>query len=261
EHVVVKKDDTIVYMNCDNGLPAAAALRTRSANRIFATARNILSVESTRRTIAANGGGNVEIVAGHGAPDIAGAMSFDTVAIRIPHEKLALIQLLYDALRILKPGGLCYIAGATNEGIKTAAKLLERAFGNATLLAYESGNRILSAAKIPDATMNDVLFGNPFLPSDSFREIDGIFRGESLRIFSRPGVFSWHHIDEATQILANHIGVPRSASVLDLGCGSGALGIVASRLSDGGPLVMVDSDVEAVRAAAKSAEADGIANY
>jgi 16S rRNA (guanine1207-N2)-methyltransferase len=48
--------------------------------------------------------------------------------------------------------------------------------------------------------------------------------------------------------------------VLDLGCGSGALGLVAATLSGSGPVVMVDADVEAVRSANGSAAAAGLAN-
>jgi 16S RNA G1207 methylase RsmC len=95
------------------------------------------------------------------------------------------------------------------------------------------------------------VFESPFLDKDTFHEIDVDLRGESFRIYSRPGVFSWDHLDEATQILAEHMMVLPGASVLDLGCGSGPLGVLASRLSGGGPLVMVDADVEAVRSATK----------
>ncbi|HZK78472.1 MAG TPA: class I SAM-dependent methyltransferase, partial [Gemmatimonadaceae bacterium] len=251
----------VVYMNSGNGQAPIVAARTGRASRIVSTDRNIVSIEAARRTLSANPGRAVEIIPGHGTAGIDEATSADTVAIRIPHEKLALIQLLFDAFRILRIGGTCYVAGANNEGIKTAAKLLEQAFGNSTLLAYDSGNRIVSAVKNSDTPASDDVFDSPFLPHDAFREIDATLRGQPLKIFSRPGVFSWDHLDEATEILADHIDIPAGASVLDLGCGSGPLGIVASRLSGGAPVVMVDADVEAVRSAGKSAEAAGISNY
>lgn len=261
QHVRVAKSDVVVYMNCGNGLAPVVAARTGRAKRILSTDRNIVSVDAARRTAAANAGQLVEIIAGHGAFGIDQSVVADTVAIRIPHEKLALVQLLYDAFRILKAGGVCYISGANNEGIKSATKLLERAFGNSTLLSYDSGNRIVSAIKESNAPADDDIFDSPFLPSDTFREIDITLRDQSFRIYSRPGVFSWDHLDEATQLLAEHMRVLPGASVLDLGCGSGPLGILASRLSGGGPLVMVDADVEAVRSAAKSAEAARVTNY
>ncbi len=260
QHVRVERGDVIVFMNSGSGLEPLVAARRSLTSRIVSTNRNIVSIEAARRTLAAVSGQTVEIIPGNGASDIDEA-SANTVVIRIPHEKPALIQLLSDALRILKIGGTCYIAGATREGIKTAAKILERAFGNSTLLAYESGYRIVSATKTSNSAADETVFDSPFLPRDAFREIDATLRGQSLKIFSRPGVFSWDHLDEATQILADHVEIPAGASVLDLGCGSGPLGIVASRLSGGAPVTMIDADVEAVRSAVKSAEAAGIWNY
>ncbi|HUQ47133.1 MAG TPA: methyltransferase [Gemmatimonadaceae bacterium] len=261
QHVRVAKGDTVVYMNCGNGLAPAVGARANNARRIVSTERSIVSVEAARRTLAANPGKPVEIVAGHGAFGIATPAVADVVAIRIPHEKLALVQLLYDAFRMLKTGGVCYISGANNEGIKSATKLLERAFGNSTLLAYDSGHRIVSAVKESDTPGDDEVFESPFLPSDAFKEIDVNIRDQSFRVYSRPGVFSWDHLDEATQVLAGQMMVVPGASVLDLGCGSGPLGILASRLAGGGTLTMVDADVEAVRSAKKSADAAGVADY
>ena len=260
-HVRIEQGDVAVVMGSGNGFVPAALARAGHASRIVSTDRNILSVDATTRTLAANNAGTVEVFAQHGAFGVAGDSSADSAAIRIPHEKLALVQLLYDAFRVLRIGGVCYIAGANNEGIKSAAKLLERAFGNSTLLAYDSGNRIVSAVKESNTAADDEVFESPFLPSDTFREIEVALRDQSFTMYSRPGVFSWDHLDEATQILAEHMMVLPGASVLDLGCGSGPLGILASRLSGGGPLVMVDVDVESVRSAAKSADAAGVTNY
>jgi 16S rRNA (guanine1207-N2)-methyltransferase len=258
-NVRVAANDSILYMNCGNGLAPTVGAQS-GAKRIVSTDRNIVSIEAARRTTAANGVA-VEILPGHGAFGIDPSVVADVVAIRIPHEKLALIQLLYDAFRILRIGGLCYVSGANNEGIKSAAKLLERAFGNSTLLAYDSGHRVISAVKQSDLPHDDTIFENRFLPNDVFNEIDVTLRGQSFRIYSRPGVFSWDHLDEATQLLAEHIRILPGASVLDLGCGSGPLGILASKLSGGGPLTLVDADIEAVRSAAKSATAARVTNH
>ena len=85
-------------------------------------------------------------------------------------------------------------------------------------------------------------------------------RGRPFRLFSRPGVFSWDHLDEATAILAEHVEVSPGDSVLDLGCGYGPLGVLAATLAADVRVTMVDADAEAVRCAARSAEAAGAAN-
>lgn len=257
-HVRARQDDVAVVMGCGNGFVPAALARTGLFRRIVCTDRNIVSIEATMRSLAMNDSVSTQVIAQHGATGVVGDSSANTVAIRIPHEKLAFLQLLFDAMRALKNGGTCYVAGATNEGIKSAARLLERAFGNAVLIAYEGGCRLLSSQKTSGAPFDPAVFDSPFVSFDSFRELDVTLRGEHLGLFSRPGVFSWDHLDEATEILAAHLEIQSGSSVLDIGCGSGALGIVASMLSGGAPLVMVDSDVEAVRSAQKSAEAAGV---
>lgn len=260
-HVRVEPDDVVVSMGLGNGFVPAALSRQGRAARIVCTDRSIVSVEATRRTLSANNAAVAEVIAQHGSVGIVADGAADTAAIRIPHEKLAFVQLLYDAFRTLEIGGRCYVAGATNEGIKSAAKLLERAFGNSNLLAYEGGSRILSATKNSSQPADPNVFESPFVSFDAFRELNVMLRKDPVVLFSRPGVFSWDHLDEATGVLANNLDIPGGSSVLDLGCGSGGLGIIASKLSGGGPLTMLDADVEAVRSAQKSAEAANVPNF
>ena len=259
EHVAVKKGDTVVLMHCGSGLPAVAAA-ARHAGRIILTDRNIVSVQAAQRTLAANhavGGA----VLGQGAAALEPGLQADTVVIRIPQERVALLQLLADAFAVLKIGGRCYIAGATNEGIKTAAATLESLFGNARVLSRDSSHRVVSAVKRADAPANANLLDNPYLKPDAFHKLNAVLRGTEYELYTRPGIFSWDHVDEATAILADTMQVSSGTSVLDLGCGCGALGIVAASLSGGGPLCMLDADVEAVRSATRSAESNGVTRF
>lgn len=260
EHIGVKEGDTVVHLNCGNGLVGAVASAGR-AGRVLLADRNIVSVEAARRTLAANAVTGGEVFLGHGAYALPTDLQADSVAIRIPQERLALLQLLVDAFTLLKVGGRCYIAGATNEGIKTAAGTIEKLFGNARVLSRDSSHRVISAVKRTASPASADELDNPFLEGDAFNELDATLRGKQYKLYSRPGVFSWDHIDEATTILADVMQVQAGDSVLDLGCGCGALGVVAASLSGGGPLTMVDADVEAVRSATRSADANGVANY
>ncbi|CAN5483008.1 class I SAM-dependent methyltransferase [soil metagenome] len=261
EHAKVASGDTVVHLNCGNGLAAAVSALAAPDVRVYLTDRNVVSVEASRRTLDANRVTTGDVFLAHGTNVLPTGLSADSVIIRIPPERLALLQLLVDASSILKPGGRCYIAGANNEGIKSAAGTIETLFGNARVLARDSSHRVISAVKrtaeytLPDGV--DVAI----LDSRNFREVDATLRGRRYRLCSRPGVFSWEHVDEATSILADVMEIHEGNSVLDLGCGAGALGMVASSLSTGGPITMVDADVEAVRSATRSAEVNGIESW
>jgi 16S rRNA (guanine1207-N2)-methyltransferase len=85
-------------------------------------------------------------------------------------------------------------------------------------------------------------------------------RGMELRLETRPGVFAAHGLDTGTRLLIEAMRVSPAARVLDLGCGSGAIGIVAARLATRGSAVLVDSDIRATRLAQRNLELNGVTN-
>lgn len=84
--------------------------------------------------------------------------------------------------------------------------------------------------------------------------------GHQLVFHSTWGVFSPKAIDEGTQLLADRLDLPASATILDLGCGYGPLGLVAAKLAPQGTVHLVDKDFIAVELAAKNAQANGLTN-
>lgn len=258
EHAVVKEGDTVLHLNCGNGLFGAVA--ATNAGTVFFTDRHYVSFQAAKRTVALNDIANAEVLLGHGTFVLPKGTRADVVGIRIPHEKQALFQLMHDAFRILSVGGRCYIAGANNEGIKTAQKTIADIFGNANKLAEHASHRVIVATKRHDEPATPEIFESAFLEGDSFSELPVQLRGMPVTVYSRPGVFSWDHVDEATALLAEHMVVNKGESVLDLGCGSGGLGTVAAKLSGTGRVRMVDADNEAVRSTRGTIEVAGVKN-
>lgn len=260
ERVAVTPGATVVQMQCGSGLFAAVARIGHGAGELYLTDRSLVAAEAARRTMLANGIGNASVFHGHGSAPLDPLLRADVVAIRIPTEKMALMQLLADAFAMLRIGGQCCIAGATNEGIKSAATLLADLFGNVTVLGTQSGHRAVMAVKRTSTPSDAAILAQPYLLHDAFHPIDVTLRGTPLRLFSRPGVFSWEHLDEATAILAGEMEVRPADDVLDLGCGSGALGILAALQSGTGRVRLVDADSEAIRCATRAIDVAGITN-
>ncbi len=260
ERVKVERGQVVVSLQCGTGLSGVVAAVSGGAAHVYLSDRHAVAVEATRRTLAANGVTNATVASGHGSAPFGDTVRADLVTIRIPTEKMALLQLLADAFGILRVGGRCCIAGATDEGIKSAATVLKSLFGNATVLATEAGHRVVMAVKTAPTPVDTTVMANAYLQHDDFQPIDVSLRGRPVRLFTRPGVFSWEHLDEASAILADVMQVRRGDDVLDLGCGSGPLGLVAARLSETGRVSMVDVDSEAVRCTARGIANAGLSN-
>lgn len=257
EAVRVPVGATVAQLNCGSGLFGTVAVRRHGAAEAWLTDRHVVGVEAAQRTAALNGATTVHVAGGHGALAMPEGLQVDVVAIRVPTEKAALLQLVADAFRLLKVGGTCNVAGATNEGIKSAATLLEQVFGSCTVLATGAGHRVVMAVKRgTQPTVRGAL--DAAVPAAEFRTLEVPLRGLVLRLASRPGVFSWEHLDEATAILADVMTVQRGDDVLDLGCGTGVLGVLASALSQEGQVVLVDADLEAVRCVQHTIDTQGL---
>ncbi|WP_309671460.1 methyltransferase [Gemmatimonas sp.] len=251
---------TSVHLNCGNGMVPAAAAVAGGASVLWCSDRSLPSVQATERTMAANGIAGSHVVHAHGTHAFPLALAADVVTIRVSADKLALQQLIWEAFHALRIGGKCYIAGANDEGVKPAVRLLESIFGMARLEAQHSGHRLAVATKAQIAPASLTEGTSPYLDPEHFREVAVTLKGVVHSLYSRPGVFSWEHLDEATQLLGDLMDMRAGESVLDLGCGAGALGLTAASLSGTGRVLMVDADAEAVRCAARGIAKAELAN-
>ncbi|MBX5326542.1 MAG: class I SAM-dependent methyltransferase [Candidatus Bathyarchaeia archaeon] len=85
-------------------------------------------------------------------------------------------------------------------------------------------------------------------------------RGGFFEFLTASGVFSKTRIDLGTRLLIESMVFPENGCMLDLGCGYGAVGIVAARLNPHTHVVMVDVNERAIRLAKKNAKINGVAN-
>ena len=249
----------VVSMPCGNGLVGAVA-GASGAQQVWMTDRNGLAVQAALRTLGANAIASAQVRIGHGTWSLPSDIVADVVAIRVVPERTPMLLLLHDALRVLRPGGQCYVAGGNHEGAKSAARLLERLFGNAKTLAQHRSHRLVVAtrpAHPPDVAADMV---TPYIDANVYHAVPVSLHGEVFTLYTRPGVFSWAHVDEATDVMARLLDVAPGERVLDIGCGAGALGVVAARQSRTGAVCLVDVDSDAVRCAERTLQAAGSTN-
>lgn len=249
-----------LHLASGNGLVPAVALQRGFAPT--ALDRYVGNADGTRRSLAATaarlqspGECAAEFAVHHAvlANELLPAASCALVTIRIPTDKHGVQQAVAEAFRALAVGGVCLLAGANDEGAKPAAKLLAQVFGHARLDAQHSGCRLLVATKRSDAPLDASGISSPWLEQQRFHEVPVSVGDDRFSLFTRPGVFSWEHLDEASAILADTMRIAAGESVLDLGCGSGVLGVLAARQSGSGRVLLLDADADAVRCAQQTA--------
>ncbi|MNK66708.1 Ribosomal RNA small subunit methyltransferase C [compost metagenome] len=81
----------------------------------------------------------------------------------------------------------------------------------------------------------------------------GLRQVEGLDAWSQPGVFAWDRVDPGTALLAG-VMPPLKGAGADLGCGFGALSLVALRSPAVTSLRLIDIDRRAIAAAKKNVE-------
>ncbi len=254
---------TVVFFHADARAAFADIVHAKDTPAIYATHRRLPVVNVLQRDASVLTHDNLTIVHTHGGLGLPPNVRADAVVIRLPTEKLAFHQLLRDAIALMHDGGSCLVFGGNDEGIKSAAKTMQSVLGDVHTLAHSGGHRLLRS-RVSAATINTAAheaLAAPYHVAGHFREHTDVVRDEPLRWFSRPGVFSWDHLDEATQILAREMQIDASSHVLDLGCGAGLLGAVASRLAPDGAVTLLDADSESVRCAQRTMQHSGAGNW
>lgn len=90
--------------------------------------------------------------------------------------------------------------------------------------------------------------------------IECILRGNSYGFFTDSSVFSKDRIDLGTKILIKHMQIKPADIVLDLGCGYGAIGIVAASLAPNGRCYMTDINERAIELSKRNLKLNKIKN-
>jgi 16S rRNA (guanine1207-N2)-methyltransferase len=246
-HYVVPEPTGTVLLFNTGATPLAAVVAERAAaGQVIAADGNLVAMEAARRLAEANGLPNLTVALSVGISHLTPAPVADVVAVRLPKGRLPTLQLIADAFEVLRPGGSLYLAGANNEGIQSALRWVGERFGNVTVLDYRKGQRIGRAIKPAAAPPIPPIFVHPLLDHARFHQYAVHLAGETYQVRSRPGVFSWEKPDAGSLHLLAALTIRAGEQVLDLGSGTGLLGVVAGVAAAPGAVTLVDVDVDAV---------------
>jgi len=85
-------------------------------------------------------------------------------------------------------------------------------------------------------------------------------RGELFEFLTASSVFSKKQVDLGTRLLIDAMSLPETGAVLDVGCGYGAVGIVAAASNSQLRVVMTDVNMRAVRLARQNVKINRVQN-
>ncbi|MBY0398691.1 methyltransferase [Myxococcota bacterium] len=182
--------------------------------------------------------------------------SFEQAVVHLQKSRAATFDDLAEAWRILAPAGELLFSGPNTLGIVSAVKRLAEQLGQpGVVVANRARARVVRFFKQGDG-------GPEREATDPIQvEVEGValppFELETL-----PGVFSARRLDPGSELLLEHLArlVREKAPkrVVDLGCGTGVLGLVAARLLPEAEILLVDADARAVECARRNAARLGV---
>jgi 16S rRNA (guanine1207-N2)-methyltransferase len=257
EHLAVGASDLVVSLECGAGLPGIVAARAAPAGRVILASPNLIDVLSARQALRLEGRSNAEVSHSSGV-GIADNGSVDVVSARNPKGRLPGLRTILAAHRMLRRGGRFYLAGAGDEGIGSSLTRVKWLFGNVQILDYKKGCRIGLALRTEPSPAFPDEFTDPVICDNAFHRFKTTIDRREYTVCSRPGVFSGDGLDPGAAALIAAMKINPGDSVLDLGCGTGIVGIVAATRTAPKLVWLVDVDSDAVASAAETARANGL---
>lgn len=172
--------------------------------------------------------------------------TYDVALVLLDRGRLLQEEVLRVAAALLRPGGRLACVGATQEGVRGAVEFARALYGQAGVVARKGGYHAAVAVRPP---------GEFPLPEPGYVEREVVVDGLPTRLIGRPGVFAWEGVDEGAAALIAGLRVAPGERLLDLGCGTGLVGLATRRR--GAVVTAVDVSARAVESTRRTLAANG----
>lgn len=246
--VTVQDGERVLVMNAGNGaLGLAIAAQYRQSQFLLHDSRlGMLRDSHTTSPGKQSAHGNVHVISEEELDQLRQADNAVDVIILQLHGFSALDLIRYQITQgylCLREGGRFYLLSHKKTGGARHEALLTEIFGEDAQIESrgKKGYRIVEAIKGPGEQSK--------ADFDIRRKVAFEILGQVFHLESEVSLFSKDDLDVGTRILLENVDLTSFERLLDVGCGWGAIGIVAARVNERGHVIMVDVDSRAVRVA------------
>jgi 16S rRNA (guanine1207-N2)-methyltransferase len=247
EKLIILPEGRVLYLGCGNGAAGVMIANRLTNGQLWLHDTNYIATQMTVETLRINRITNAHVFA---EINLQAELenNIDAAIIELPKGRQLAQRWLALAFIGLKTGGVLYLTGANRQGINPLVKDAEMLFGEPIVLGYKKGNRLVRFQKNRPELPVGGWWQTPGIAPDTWYTfaIQTLF--ETIEIYSLPGIFSSDRLDQGTQLLLESLPNLQNMNALDLGCGYGALGLVAAR-SGAASVDLVDANLLAVAAA------------
>jgi 16S rRNA (guanine1207-N2)-methyltransferase len=167
--------------------------------------------------------------------------TYNSAFLRIPYwlGSKAVQCLIRIAHTVLRPHGKLWIAGERRRGSEAYRRFAELYFEKVDLCLAKRHIRVFRASKGSNESLS---------VSEKYGSAQFYIAGQTVIVAQGATVFSSGRIDPGTKLLAESIPAVKGC-VLDFGCGSGILSVIASRCTPTPSVTAIDSNIEAIEVA------------
>jgi len=270
----VELGDAVLDLGCGTGVIGAVASVQALRGRVTLVDCNVAAVACAGRTLATNGITNADVRLADGVAGLSPA-SFDLVLSHLPRGRAVQEELIRGAAWVLRPGGRFIFVAHKRAGIKGAITYARELFGRCGVVRQKKGYHVALTLR-PTGLQ-------PSPPADGYVTRTITLDGVETELVSKPGVFAWDRLDAGAAVLVGAMEIDARDRVLDLGCGTGLVGLAAARRAvlpspsspqklggaeggqraargEVGQVVLLDADVRAAESARRTLEVNGVAN-
>jgi 16S rRNA G1207 methylase RsmC len=261
EQLIIDAIDGSEFSSCLVVSPGRGQSGWRAKSMCPAAAVTLWYVDAFRasqaKSSAAEADAQVAVVCGTDLPD--GSVDLALVAVLQRGEAEMTREILQQAHQRLQIGGRL-IAAVNNPADRWLREQLQAMFDKVHCRSSEAGWVYTATKHAPLRKLRR--FEAEFV----FRDGDRL-----IQMTTRPSVFSHRSLDAAARLLITYGDVQVGETVIDFGCGSGAVGIASAFRTGpdgpgpggpgpGGHVYCIDSNARAVQCATTNADTNGLTN-